>query len=257
MLNQKFYWGTIRKAVVAFGNLFNNIYIDRLNNSGEVIQTLKVPLSYAPRQKFLARIEAEPTLPNERFQVLLPRMGFEMVGVQYDPNRRISIVQQNRAINNTATTLNSQYAPSPYNIDVNLYAYVKNQDDGLQILEQILPYFNPDFNLTLNAMPDLGIKNDLPILLNNISYEDQYEGDFLTRRSIIWTFSFTLKLNFFGPINRQSVIRSTTVSTFSNVDLTNQQSRYNVTVDPTTAVKGDDIDFVESFEDFWWRLMIN
>lgn len=248
MLQQKFYWSTIRKTIIAFGNLFNNIYIDRSNSSGEVIQTLKVPLSYAPRQKFLARIEAEPTLPNERFQVVLPRMGFEMLGIQYDPNRRISLVQQNRAVNNTTTTLNSQYAPTPYNIDVGLYIYVKNQDDGLQIVEQILPYFNPDFNLTLNAIPDLGIKNDLPILLNNITYEDDYEGDFRNRRAIIWTLNFTLKLNFYGPINRQSVIRTATVTTFSDVQLSNQQSSYNVTIDPTTAIRGDDIDFIEEFD---------
>lgn len=248
MLNQKFYWSTIRKSIIAFGNLFNNIHIDRLNSSGEVIQTLKVPLSYAPRQKFLARIEAEPTLPNERFQTVLPRMAFEMVGIQYDPSRRISIVQQNRAVNTTTTTLNTQYAPSPYNIDVNLYAYVKNQDDGLQIVEQILPFFNPDFNLTLNAVPALDIKNDLPILLNNISYEDDYEGDFRNRRAIIWTLSFTLKLNFYGPINRQSVIRTATVTTFSDVQLNNTQSTYNVTVDPSTAIRGDDIDFIEEFD---------
>lgn len=250
MLNQKFYWGTIRKSIVAFGNLFNNIHIDRLNSSGEVVQTIKVPLSYAPRQKFLARISALPNPGEANFQTVVPRMAFEMLGVEYDPSRRVSLVQQNRAVNNTTTTLNAQYAPSPYNISVNLYAYTKNQDDGLQIIEQILPYFNPDFNLTLNAIPALDIKNDLPILLNNINYEDDYEGDFVNRRAIIWTLSFTIKLNFFGPINRQSVIRTTTVNTFNNLDLTEQQSRYNVSVDPSTAVKGDDVDFVESFEDF-------
>lgn len=250
MLNQKFYWGTIRKSVIAFGNLFNNIQIDRANSAGEVIQTIKVPLSYAPRQKFLARISALPESGQANFQTIVPRMAFEMVGIEYDPNRRVSLLQQNRAVNSTTSTVNSQYAPSPYNVQMNLYVYTKNQDDGLQIIEQILPYFNPDFNLTLNAIPALDIKNDLPILLNNISYEDDYEGEFTTRRAIIWTLSFTLKLNFFGPINRQSIIRTTTVSTFSNVNLSNQQSRYTVTVDPTTAVRGDDIDFVESFEDF-------
>ena len=160
MLDQKFYWGTIRKGIVAFGNLVNNVLIDRKDSSGNVVQTLKVPLAYAPRQKFLARIEAQPQSFEQSFQTFLPRMGFEMVSIQYDPNRRISLVQQNRAINSSATTANAQYAPSPYNVQIALYVYTKNQDDGLQIIEQILPYFNPDFNLSLNAIPALDIKHD-------------------------------------------------------------------------------------------------
>lgn len=250
MLNQKFYWSTIRKAIVAFGNLFNNMYIDRRDSSGNVIQTIKIPLSYAPRQKFLARIAAIPESNVEKFQTLIPRMAFEMLSVQYDPNRRVSLVQQNRAVNNTSTTLNSQYAPSPYNVDISLYIYTKNQDDGLQIIEQILPFFNPDFNLTINAIPALDIKNDLPILLNSINYEDSYEGDFTQRRAIIWTLNFTLKLNFFGPINKQSIIRNTRINTFNNAELTERIQRYSATVDPTSAVPGDDIDIIESFEDF-------
>lgn len=250
MLIQKFYWGTIRKSIVAFGNLFNNLYIDRRDGDGTVVQTLKVPLAYAPRQKFLARIQSQPQSFEQSFQTFLPRMGFEMIGLQYDPSRRVSLVQQNRAANDTSTTLNSQYAPTPYNIDMNLYLYTKNQDDGLQIIEQILPYFNPDFNLTLNAIPALGIKNDLPVLLNNISYEDDYENDFRQRRAIIWTLSFTLKLNFFGPINKQGIIRTSIANTFNDTELSQRIQSYNVTVDPTTAVPGDDIDLIETFEDF-------
>ena len=247
---QKFYHSTIRKSIIAFGNMFNNLYIDRLDSSGNVAQTLKVPLSYAPRQKFLARIEALPEREEPGIQVLLPRMAFEMLSIEYDPSRRVSIVQQNRAINNTSSTVNAQYAPSPYNIQVALYAYVKNQDDGLQILEQILPYFNPDFNLSLNAIPQLNIKNDLPILLNDISYEDQYEGDFNQRRAIIWTLNFTMKLNFYGPINKQSVIRTVNVDTFSDEALTNRYNKYSVTVDPANSTAGNVTSFVETFEDF-------
>jgi hypothetical protein len=248
---QKFYHSSIRKAIVAFGNLFNNIFIDRSDQSGNVIQTLKVPLSYAPRQKFLARIDAiSDSQTRSDIQVILPRMAFEMLSIQYDPSRRVSIVQQNRAINNTNTTVNNQYAPSPYNIQVALYAYVKNQDDGLQILEQILPYFNPDFNLSINAIPQLGIKNDLPIVLEDIQYQDDYEGDFEQRRAIIWTLNFTLKLNFYGPINRQGIIRSVNVNTFSDSELSNQISSYNVTVDPANAIQGNVINFAETFEEF-------
>lgn len=250
MLNQKFYWGTIRKSVIAFGNLFNNIHIDRRNGAGEVVQTLKVPLSYAPKSKFLARIAAQPNSYEQSFQTFLPRLAFEMVGIQYDPNRRISLVQQNRAVNSTSTTLNTQYAPTPYNINMVLYCYTKDQDDGLQIVEQILPYFNPDFNLSLNAIPALGIKNDLPIILDSVSYDDNYEESFTTRRAIIWTLSFTMKLNFFGPINRQGIIKTTTISTFSDPALAKKQSTYTAQVDPNSAIPGDDIGIVESFEDF-------
>jgi len=248
---QKFYHSSIRKAVVAFGNLFNNIFIDRSDQNGNVIQTLKVPLSYAPRQKFLARIDAiSDSQTRSDIQVILPRMAFEMLSIQYDPSRRVSLVQQNRAVNNTNTTVNNQYAPSPYNIQMALYAYVKNQDDGLQIVEQILPYFNPDFNLSINAIPQLGIKNDLPIVLDDIQYQDDYEGDFEQRRAIIWTLNFTLKLNFYGPINRQGIIKSVNVNTFSNSDLSNQITSYNVTIDPSNTTQGNVINFIETFEDF-------
>lgn len=252
MLNQKFYWGTIRKGIVAFGNLFNNLHIDRRDKQGDVVQTLRVPLAYAPRQKFIARIQSQPQSYEQSFQTFLPRMGFEMLSIEYDPSRRVSLVQQNRAVNSTANTLNAQYAPSPYNLNIGLYIYAKNQDDGLQIIEQILPYFNPDFNLSLNAIPQLGIKNDLPILLQNISYEDQYEGDFSSRRSIIWTLSFVMKMNFFGPINKQGIIKSVSVDTFGNDELSQRYQNYNVTVTPDTVLKGNvsSNNIVEDFTDF-------
>lgn len=250
MLNQKFYWGTVRKAIIAFGNLFKNIQIDRRDESGAVIQTLAVPLSYSPRSKFIARIEGHPSDPEQDFQIVVPRMAFEMVGITYDPQRRISLIQQNRAINTTVNTLNTQYAPTPYNLDVNLYVYAKNQDDGLQVIEQILPFFNPDYNLSLNAIPALDIKNDLPILLNSISFEDDYEGDFRNRRSIIWTLSFVMKLNFFGPINKQSFIKTTTATTYTDPSLAQPQQRYNATLDPASATPGNDFDIIETFEDF-------
>lgn len=251
MFNNKFYHGTVRKSIVAFGNMFNNIHIDRLNSSGDITQTLRVPLSYSPKAKFLARIAAQPQSFEQSYQTFLPRLGFEMISLTYDPARRVSLVQQNRALNGTSTTtLNAQYAPTPYNIDMTLYVYTKNQDDGLQIIEQIIPYFNPDYNLTINAIPAMGIKNDLPVILDNISYEDEYEGDFTQRRAIIWTLNFTMKLNFYGPINRQGIIRSTNVNTFSDPALTNRQSSYSATVDPGTAVPGDTIDIIDTFEDF-------
>ncbi len=250
MLSQKFYWGTIRKAIIAFGNMFNNIHIDRRDDNGNIVQTLKIPLAYAPRQKFIARIQARPVAEEQNFQVILPRMGFEMIGIDYDPSRKISLVQQNRNLSSSTSTLNTQYAPTPYNLIVNLYIYAKNQDDGLQIVEQILPYFNPDFNLTINSIPALNIKNDLPILLNSLSYDDQYEGDFSQRRAIIWTLSFIIKLNFFGPINKQGMIKKTIVSTYNDKELSNKTTQHTAAVDPLTALPDDDYDIIETFEEF-------
>ena len=249
---QKFYHSSIRKAVIAFGNLFNNILIDRKDGDNNVVQTLKVPLSYAPSQKFLAIVEQQTVSGEKSFQIILPRMAFEMTSINYDPSRRVSLVQQNRSVNATSTTLNAQYAPSPYNIQISLYIYVKNQDDGLQIVEQILPYFNPDFNLSLNAIPELGIKNDLPIVLNNISYDDQYEGDFTQRRAIIWTLDFTLKLNFYGPINKQQIIKSVNVGVFNDEEMSQRIENYNVTVDPLSTTKENVTAnvFIETFTDF-------
>jgi hypothetical protein len=250
MLDQRFYWGTTRKAIVAFGNMFNSITIDRKDADGNSEETLRIPLSYAPKTKFLARIQQQPNVDERPVQVVLPRMSFEMLSLEYDVNRKISPLQQNRAINSTINTLDTQYAPTPYNIQVALYVYAKNQDDGLQIIEQIIPYFNPDYNLTMKTIPQMGIKNDLPILLNGISFDDTYEGDFSDRRSIIWTLNFTMKLNYYGPISRQGVIKKVIANTYSNENLTEKQSSITIQPNPLTAKPGDDIGFIETFEDF-------
>lgn len=250
MLDQRFYWGTTRKAIVAFGNMFNSITIDRKDADGNNAETLRIPLSYAPKTKFLTRIQQQPNVDERPVQVVLPRMSFEMLSLEYDVNRKISPLQQNRAINSTINTLDTQYAPTPYNIQVALYVYAKNQDDGLQIIEQIIPYFNPDYNLTMKTIPQMGIKNDLPILLNSISFDDTYEGDFSDRRSIIWTLNFTMKLNYYGPISRQGVIKKVIANTYSNENLTEKQSSITIQPNPLTAKPGDNIGFIETFEDF-------
>lgn len=252
--NNKFYWSTIRRSVVAFGNMFNSIDISRLAPDGSAIQTLRVPLSYAPKQKFLARIAALPTVEERNVQVNLPRMSFEMLGLQYDFNRKTSFIQQNRALNNTSNTVDSQYVPTPYNMGMNLYIYSKNQDDGLQIIEQILPYFNPDYNLSFKSIPELNIKNDLMIVLNDVQYDDQYEGDFSTRRSIVWTLNFTMKLNFYGPVNKTGIIRRVFANIFANPALTSNVERYVAEVDPLNANLGNissgNISIVENFTEF-------
>lgn len=248
MLDQRYYWGTIRKAIVAFGNMFNSITIEKKGpNNTTYLQ--RVPLSYSPKQKFLARINQQPNVDKNSVQVILPRMGFEMVAVDYDPNRKISPLQQTRTLDGVSTS-STQYAPTPYNLTVLLYIYARNQDEGLQIVEQILPYFNPDYNLTLKAIPELNIQNDLPILLNTIGFEDDYEGDFVTRRSVTWTLGFTLKLNFYGPVSKKGIIRKVVANTFNDEELTIQRQKITVQSNPTSANVSDDYSYLEVFEDF-------
>lgn len=251
MLNNKFYWGTIRRCIVAFGNMFNDITIDRLDSSDSPAKTIRVPISYAPKQRFLTRIDQLPGPAEEvSVEIVLPRLAFEMVAIDYDPTRRLSLVQQNRVVNSTATNLTTQYSPVPYDIKMNLYVYTKNIDDAHQIVEQILPYFNPDYNLSLKAIPSLNLIHDLPIILDNISFEDHYDGEFTDRRAIVWTLSFTLKVNFYGPTSRQGVIRKAIVDFYSDKELTNSFGTYSVEVSPPTAKPGEDFTFVETFEGF-------
>jgi len=245
-----FYWTTTRKSIIAFGNMFSNIYVIRNKVNDDPGEVIRVPISYAPRQGFIARIEQQPDIDNKSFQVVLPAMAFEFAGMVYDPTRKISPITQNRTVNSNPNTLTAQYAPTPYNLSMNLYVYARNQDDGLQIIEQIIPFFNPDYNLVLKAIPALDIKNDLPITLETISYEDNYESDFTTRRSIIWTLNFSLKLNYYGPKADQGIIRKVIATTFSNEALSNTQTTYTVEASPANANAIANITYLETFTEF-------
>lgn len=191
--------GTLRKYVIYFGTLFNNIRVRRFDSAGNAVQTFKVPLNYGPREKFLARLEGNPDF-DRPIAVQLPRMTFEMTGIYYDPSRKLNALNKI-----SAPTIGSggqtawQYQPVPYNINFTLSIMVKNVEDGTYIVEQILPYFNPVWTATLNINPDVNQKYDVPITLDNITSEDTYEGNFETRRAIIWTLTFTMKGYFFGP----------------------------------------------------------
>jgi hypothetical protein len=256
MLGQQFYHETMRKIVVSFGTLFNNIQIVRKNSSGAVVQSMKVPLAYGPQQKFLASLNSDPSLAS-KVAVTLQRLGFEMNGITYDPSRKLNRVQKFRKVKtsaNDADKLDTQYMPVPYNINFTLYAMAKNSDDALQIVEQILPFFQPDYTLTINDMADMGIKRDVPIILNDVSYEDNYQGDFTERRAIIYTMTFTAKFYLYGPVTSTSVIKTVQVDQYT--DLPDQspkrEQRYTVTPSPASADADDDFGFNEStsfFED--------
>ena len=177
MLGSTFYHETLRKCVVGFGTLFNDIHITRKDGSGTVIQSMKVPLAYGAKQKFLTRLREDPSL-TKTVAITLPRIGFEIGQITYDSTRKLNKIQKVKKAGSAGNKVDSQYMPVPYNIDFELYAMSKNSDDALQIVEQILPYFQPDYTITINDIVQMSSKRDVPIILNGISYEDNYEGEF-------------------------------------------------------------------------------
>jgi len=198
MLGHTFYHNTIRRYVILFGTLFNDIHINREDTSQGVTRTIKVPISYGPKEKMLARLDADPDL--KRPAIVLPRMSFELTDLNYGPTRKLNTIGKIVAANpNDTNAAKYQYTPVPYDLNFILSIAVKNADDGTRILEQILPFFTPNWNSTVDLIPELGIRLDVPIVLNAVSSEDTYEGDFEARRSIVWTLSFTMKGYIFGP----------------------------------------------------------
>ena len=214
MLGVTYYHQTIRKYVAVFGTLFNDLNIERTNASGTVTEKIKIPLAYGPKQKWLLAM-SDTTASRKVTATRSPRMGFALTSVDYDPVRKLNTVGKNWAANSslsTTTTLLSQFNPVPYNFAFDLFILVKNAEDGTQILEQILPYFTPEFTVTVNTIPDMGIKADIPIVLNSSSVADEYEGDLATRRTITWTLSFTLKGYIYPDIKSSSIIKTVEVN---------------------------------------------
>jgi len=248
MLGQQFYHETMRNVIVAFGTLFNNIHLVRKNNSGVITQTMKVPLAYGPQQKYLVRLNEDADL-SKQVAITLPRIGFEIQNLSYDPTRKLNRVQKFKKVKTgKSNTLESQFMPVPYNLSIQLYVMAKQSDDALQIVEQILPFFQPDYTLTVNDMADMGIKRDVPIVLNSISYEDNYQGDFETRRALIYTLDFTAKFYLYGPVTSAGVIKTVQVDQYSNLpdEAPRREQRYKVQPKPFTADADDDFGFNET-----------
>jgi len=229
MLGNYFYHEIIRKTVVAFGTLFNDVYIRHHDSAGKDIGELKVPISYGPRQKFLARIQQQPEL-NKAVQVTLPRMSFEMNSITYDPSRKSGITQTFKTID--GGKIKKVFMPVPYNLGFELNVLTKLQDDSLQIVEQILPFFQPGFTLTIDLADQIGEKRDVPMVLEDISFTDDYEGNFETRRALIYTLRFTAKTYMFGPIadSTDGLIRKVQLDyyTDTNTRTATREMRYSV-----------------------------
>ena len=249
MLGQYFYNESLRKTIIAFGSLFNDIAITRRDSAGDVVQTMKVPLAYGPKQKFITRLAQDPGI-TQTVALTLPRMGFEIQSFDYDSVRKLNRIVKQKKVSNTTDKklkqMSTQYTPVPYNMNFELFVMAKNSDDGIQIVEQILPYFQPEYTVSIKEVPDMDIVRDVPIVLNNIAYEDTYEGDFQTRRAIIYTFTFTAKSYVYGPVTTAKPITKVQADTYSDLPAAAPTRVQRFTVQATGPDADDNFGFNES-----------
>jgi len=229
--NSHFYHKLTRKAVILFGRLFDDIYLIRTNDqTGKETSRFLVPIIYANKEKMVTRILSDPDLLKQ-VGVILPRMSFEITGITYDATRKQnSLLKASRS--NTSTHVSASYMGVPYDINFQLNIYARNIDDGTHIVEQILPFFNPDFTVTTNMIPDLGMYKDVPIILNNVSNDIQYEGDYDSVRYVNWTLNFTMKMYYYGPISYPKIIRTVYTNIYQDPSL---QSGYIVRLNTSNA----------------------
>ena len=247
MLGNYFYHGIIRKTVIGFGTLFNNIQIVTKDpQTGVVIRKEKVPVAYGPKSKFLARLEQDPTT-EKKVSITMPRLSFEMTNITYDPSRKGSPIMKYMKTDD-GESVKQQYMPVPYNINFELGILAVSQDDSLQILEQILPYFQPNFNITMELIPDMDEKKDIPFVLNGIDYEDDYQDDMMRRRSITYTLNFTAKTYLYGPVSSSEIIRKATVyETLGDLQQSRRTLRYDVSAQALEDMDNDgDIDSTDN-----------
>ena len=220
MLGQYFYNESLRKTIIAFGSLFNDIYITRKNSAGTDVQSLKVPLAYGPKQKFMVRLDADPNL-DQKVALTLPRIGFEIAGFDYDPSRKLNRIIKRKKVANTEDKklkqMSTQHSPVPYNLNFEMFVMTKNSDDGIQIVEQILPFFQPEYTVTIKEVPEMDVVRDVPIVLNSIGYEDTYTGSFTERRAIIYTFSFVAKAYVYGPVTTAKPITKADATVYADL----------------------------------------
>jgi len=219
MLNKPpYYHETIRNCIIGFAKIFSDLKIERKKANGTVEQTILIPIAYAPKEKWIQRIEQDPTL-DKQVMVTLPRLSFEMTGISLDATRKVSRTSSITKNKTGVNTTNKVFAPVPYNLDISLYCISKTTEDGLQIVEQILPYFTPDFTMSIQSMKTpLDIVSDVPITLQSVTFTDEYDGAFDTRRFVTWTLSFQLKINLFGYVNPDGKIISKVIVDIGNPD---------------------------------------
>ena len=209
MFETPFYNETIKKTIVGFGALFSNIKIPRKNSSGVLVETIKVPIAYGPKEKFITRIDADPEL-TAGVLITLPRLAFEVTGYNFNSSEMTNRNNKIQCAKPDGTAF--VYTPVPYDISIQLSLLTKGTEDGLTVVEQILPLFTPEYTLTVNVLPEMNIALDFPIVLNSVNVSDDYEGDFQTRRLVTHTFDFTVKTKLIGPVRSSKLVTSTEVT---------------------------------------------
>jgi hypothetical protein len=250
MFGQYFYHEHTRRAVSVFGTLFNDINIIKRDGSNKILSSSKVPLSYGPRQKFLARINQEANLEDPKLAIKLPRMSFEITDISYDESTRLTRGTQYKIPGSSNQSTRTMFYPSTYRLSFELSILSKHTDDALQILEQILPFFQPEYTVTVNEV-DNNFKSDMPFTLTGVSMSDDYEGDFLSRRSIIYTLTFETRVRYFGPLDGESSVIREAKTNLSDVDMTRSGepfSSQNLTISPSNANEADDFSVNVSFD---------
>jgi len=257
MFGEHFYHKQIRNTVIAFGTIFNNINIKRLDSSGNPLQNIKVPLSYSPKEKFIARLDQNTDLTgsDSSVAITLPRMAFDITGYSYDPSRKLNKNQKLGVVTTNADTtkLNTQFMPVPYDVSFELNAFTATSDDGLQILEQILPYFQPDYTVTMiQDSTYMDTKRDIPFILESVDYEDSYTGSLTTLRRIIYSLKFTAKIYLYGPISQSAVIKKVSADLYTNTSdkAPSRSERVTVTPNPTSADKDDTYTYTTTLDFF-------
>ena len=251
MFGGHFYHERIRKSVAVFGRLFNNLYVVRKDASGGVLNQMKVPLSYAPKNKFLDRIREQQSLIDDtKVAIKLPRMAFEITDISYDLTRQLTKVSNFNTVGNTRETRNKFFSPVPYNIGFALNIFAKSQDDALQLVEQIVPTFNPQYTISIFPFKDIypTFVEDVPIVITSVSFSDDFEGQLETRRTIIYTLTFEMKVQFYGNIENKNIIRKSQANLFESKaglggDSDVYLERVTITPNPLTAIGMPDSDF--------------
>ena len=256
MFGSHFYHKQIRNTVIAFGTIFNNINIKRLDSSGNPLQNIRVPLSYSPKEKFIARLEqqADLTGSDSSVSISLPRMAFDITGYAYDASRKLNKNQRVGVVTTNADTtkLNTQYSPVPYDVKFELNVFTATSDDGLQIIEQILPYFQPDYTVTMIESTTMDTKRDIPFILENVNYEDSYTGALTSLRRITYTLSFTAKIYLYGPITTTAVIKTVSADLYNNPSSSDpsRSERVTITTNPANADKDDEYTYTSVLDFF-------
>ena len=248
MFNSHFYHSHIRNTVAVFGTLFNNISVHRKDKAGNLISAVKVPLSYGPKQKFLARLFEEPDLNAPEVAIRLPRMSFELTGMNYDTSVKLN--KMNKLTKPDIHGKTAVYNPVPYVMNFTLTVYAKNQDDALQVVEQILPYFNPEYVVTIKEVPELDLKRDIPIVLQSVSYSDDYEGDFTSRRVLMYSLDFSMKTFFYGPVKQNIAVIKDVYANINSLDSGAHIEQYEAVVNPLSAGPNDPYTIDEFLKDF-------